>query len=386
MRQTWFGSHRGHERAAGIGSRPTRLVSAPAFPAVFDNAEPPAEARVEWVEARELIAALGAMPGGRGCDLVARRICKRAHAGVLEATARQLVVGEGRWDDRKVPNGFWWAEGFEALEQDWEAGDFSTCMTIKGREIEVRAFGVRFSRDGALDMGAKFGAGAHSTITLDMLTAALPDLSPIVDAWSEAAIWPWLDAALWIATRDAEAMKLLRGYRYFKDRSHSAEVGESACRSVILQQISEARLSAAEWELHQALCDGRLTATDETGIAVAPERWAAARPDPGEKIPPVSLSSADVLRIWSQSPADPAPLLEVAAGKRAGRGRRKGVGGYARADEPLVEEMRQLVQSGEAETPWAAAVLIAGKAKGSKEPEAREKRLVGRYYEKFPDA
>ena len=37
--------------------------------------------------------------------------------------------------------GFWWAEGHEALNQDWQAGDFSTWIN---HAVEVKAFGVSF--------------------------------------------------------------------------------------------------------------------------------------------------------------------------------------------------------------------------------------------------
>ena len=69
------------------------------------------------------------------------RICERAHAGLIGAKA-DVVVWQGQEErDRSIPKDFWWAEGNEALEQDWQAGDFATWIDQK---IEVKAFGVSF--------------------------------------------------------------------------------------------------------------------------------------------------------------------------------------------------------------------------------------------------
>ncbi|QZH74145.1 MAG: hypothetical protein JY451_10380 [Erythrobacter sp.] len=70
-----------------------------------------------------------------------KRICERAHAGLIAAKA-EVVIWQGQVErDRLLPKNFWWAEGHEALEQDWDAGDFSTWIDEK---IEVKAFGVSF--------------------------------------------------------------------------------------------------------------------------------------------------------------------------------------------------------------------------------------------------
>jgi hypothetical protein len=69
------------------------------------------------------------------------RICERAHAGLISAKAERIVWAGKEERDHLIGKGFWWAEGHEALEQDWHAGDFSTWIDQK---IEVKAFGVSF--------------------------------------------------------------------------------------------------------------------------------------------------------------------------------------------------------------------------------------------------
>ena len=71
-----------------------------------------------------------------------RVICSRAHAGLVEAKAKRLVLGEDTFDDAVVPAEFWWSHGGPGLNQSWSAGDFETW--IDGEDI--KAYGVSFSR------------------------------------------------------------------------------------------------------------------------------------------------------------------------------------------------------------------------------------------------
>jgi hypothetical protein len=63
-------------------------------------------------------------------------------------------------------------------------------------------------------------------------------------------------------------------------------------------------------------------------------------------------------------------------------GRRKGVGGYAKDDEPLVAEMREQILAGA--SLHAAAVSVADKAKGVSQPASKVKRLIDHYRATFP--
>lgn len=69
-----------------------------------------------------------------------------------------------------------------------------------------------------------------------------------------------------------------------------------------------------------------------------------------------------------------------------GRGRRQGVGGYAKADAPLIEEMHRLLQEEVVASVHAAAVQLAPKAVGNGEPDAKVRRLMDRYRAAFPDS
>ena len=76
-------------------------------------------------------------------------LLSRAHAGMVRARANLLIIGDQRTANMAVPKEFWWAEGHEALEQDWTTGDFATW--IDG-STQWRAYGVSFSLDGVLGM------------------------------------------------------------------------------------------------------------------------------------------------------------------------------------------------------------------------------------------
>jgi len=75
------------------------------------------------------------------------------------ALAGDLGEGVGAYDaGRKVereadfaplPKEFWWAEGHDALIQDWATGDFSTWIDDK---FHLQAFGTEFSRADVLAM------------------------------------------------------------------------------------------------------------------------------------------------------------------------------------------------------------------------------------------
>ena len=71
--------------------------------------------------------------------------------------------------------------------------------------------------------------------------------------------------------------------------------------------------------------------------------------------------------------------------EKPNRGRPKNTGGYREDDLLLVKRMHLLIQNRQVESRWQAAKIVAPEAKGSPEPEARERRLLGRYNEEYPD-
>lgn len=115
------------------------------------------------------------------------QIAKRAHAGLLRSHADLLVINDSqRHKAVDVPARFWWAEGHEALEQDWEVGDFETWVDQK---IKFQAFGVKFHRD---DLRA-------------MTPAAFVDepttMAPIKEGGGRpmSALWPgWVAELAWV--------------------------------------------------------------------------------------------------------------------------------------------------------------------------------------------
>jgi len=96
-----------------------------------------------WVPALKALSIVARELGGE--TLAALAICERAHARLLVATASLLILDDARSEDALVPAEFWWAEGHEGLQQDWDRGDFSTRLD---RDVEGRAFGVQFDFEG----------------------------------------------------------------------------------------------------------------------------------------------------------------------------------------------------------------------------------------------
>ena len=71
------------------------------------------------------------------------RICERAHGGLIRSRAEQFHLGARVIHNHDIPKEFWWAEGHQALKQDWAAGDFSTWIEHR---THLKAFGVTFAR------------------------------------------------------------------------------------------------------------------------------------------------------------------------------------------------------------------------------------------------
>lgn len=94
----------------------------------------------EWVTAAGAVEMLKPILAEYSARL---RICKRAHGGLIGARAEQFHQGKQVFHNHDVPKEFWWAEGHEALEQDWAAGDFSTWIE---HSVQLKAFGVKFTR------------------------------------------------------------------------------------------------------------------------------------------------------------------------------------------------------------------------------------------------
>lgn len=92
----------------------------------------------EWIKAPLALEYVSVWLPGYTAQL---RICERAHAGLIAAKAERIIWAGQEEQEQLIGKGFWWAEGHEALEQDWKAGDFATWID---KRVEVKAFGVSF--------------------------------------------------------------------------------------------------------------------------------------------------------------------------------------------------------------------------------------------------
>jgi hypothetical protein len=105
----------------------------------------------QWIDAA---TAASIVADGSGDRSGQRSLCIRAYRGLIKARARLIISSSTGRSDRRVrntlvPPDLWWAGGYEALEQDWISGDFSTWIDQK---IHLQAFGVSFALDGLLEM------------------------------------------------------------------------------------------------------------------------------------------------------------------------------------------------------------------------------------------
>jgi Predicted pPIWI-associating nuclease len=131
----------------------------------------------EWVRAAEAVAMLKPILTEYSARL---RICERAHGGLIRARAEQFHYGQRIFHNHDIPKDLWWADGHQALEQDWAAGDFSTW--IERGSTQLKAFGVTFARADILKLlpppnNVKSEAVAHTEEDeqiIDKLDALVP--------------------------------------------------------------------------------------------------------------------------------------------------------------------------------------------------------------------
>lgn len=99
----------------------------------------------DWISAAEAHALLSKVSP----YTTAEAICTRANDGVVAAKAKIFIIGDHRSTDAAVPDGFWWARGHAALDQNWPLGDFETWID---HHVHCRAYGVEFLRRDILAM------------------------------------------------------------------------------------------------------------------------------------------------------------------------------------------------------------------------------------------
>ena len=121
------------------------------------------ESKEEWITAAEAARLLKPVFDS---EFMARQtICKRAHGGLIRAHAEQFTVNKNVQKNFEIPKDFWWAEGGNALHQNWPSGDFDTW--IDRGEVHLQAFSVSFLR-----------ADIEKIIPADMHAPAAPVVAP----------------------------------------------------------------------------------------------------------------------------------------------------------------------------------------------------------------
>lgn len=99
----------------------------------------------QWIAASSALALVEPLMG----DFAARiAICTRANAGLIRTRARLISIEGKARDNVQLPADFWWAQGQEALNQNWVSGDFSTW--INGKAL-WEGFGVSFALSSILE-------------------------------------------------------------------------------------------------------------------------------------------------------------------------------------------------------------------------------------------
>jgi hypothetical protein len=82
------------------------------------------DSKEEWITAAEAARLLKPV-----CETeygARMTICKRAYSGLIRARAERFMIGTNVHNEHEIPKEFWWAEGHEALTQNWPTGDFDT--------------------------------------------------------------------------------------------------------------------------------------------------------------------------------------------------------------------------------------------------------------------
>lgn len=143
------------------------------------------ESKEVWISAAEAIQLL--TPALKSAHSARMRICARAHAGLIRARADRFMMDERSQENFEIPKLFWWAEGHEALKQDWEAGDFDTWSKETNH---LRAFGVSFLRT---DIEKLIPAGSAKPVPAPPATAVgrKPGGRPKHEFWEDL----WVEIA-----------------------------------------------------------------------------------------------------------------------------------------------------------------------------------------------
>ena len=92
-----------------------------------------------WIEAHQAKEIAGS----------SHSLCERLRDGLIASRAETFVRHDQALSAALLPKEFWWAGGYDALEQDWAAGQFSTWID---RAFHWKAYGVQMALSGVLEM------------------------------------------------------------------------------------------------------------------------------------------------------------------------------------------------------------------------------------------
>jgi hypothetical protein len=328
--------------------------------------------------------AMGA-PELRPFSVQAQRVCKRAHAGLLRARAERFCTDNQVRENVEVPEEFWWAEGYEALQQDWESGDFETWID---HTVHLRAFGVQWSRTDVQNMGVDLGP-PYGDCFVELATLEPPDREA-GERWASARYIRWFDAAVWVGARDANASASLAGFRSYEMRTRSdLTISDGAAELVGLSLVGEGAIERGKALLSDALKNGSVRAfgsssPDAHMTAIEDVEWS--RPHrimkhkggdclTGPNIPwPIRFFDLVLAAptVFSKWPPPAQSLLTPAIPRRH-------PSNLEEADAPLVETMREMILNGKATGPYNAALAVVDRAPGAGTTESKVRRLERRY-------
>ena len=180
-----------------------------------------------WISAKTALAIFAEVSG----DALARMaLCRGAHLGVIKTRAITLSIDGKVMHEGDLPKKFWWAEGHEALEQDWNLGDFETWNDHK---VRWQARGVEFDFNDIRD-------------SLDSERAAM-----IARQLSVAgnADWMTAKAARSFMCNDMGAQPVRAGALLIAQ----CQLGFVAARAVLWRQTAPERPD--DWEVEERECD-----------------------------------------------------------------------------------------------------------------------------------
>ena len=192
--------------------------------------------------------------------------------------------------------------------------------------------------------------------------------------------WYWTQAIAWIAFHILDAKRNAISRPKFSEciglEKREVQVRSSQAVSKMVEMVADGKLEPI-WtetpglrinESQEDFFTEWRVQTEETML----ERlrgWVTLGGCPFDKL---YFSRSEVLRLWPEKSSEEAV-------KRPSRGRSPGDGSFDSQDQALLEEMSELIASGEATSASGAATMVAGRAHGGGTIESKAKRLAGKY-------